>query len=155
MERPASIPEAAWATMTPEIRVTVISAMQQAVTTAVASAVKTTTDTVTKKVTKKMRSELTMHNLLQMGGPEADSAKALLKAATSGTHSIVDIVQRLKALEMQIQDRATQVEKTLTLTLTLSLTLTLLHSGGGGDQEGSQRPGAGYRPKTETPNRSH
>ena len=105
MERPPSIPEAAWLTMTPEIRATVVSALKQAVT----QAVKTTTDTVTKKVTKKMRSELTMHNLLQMGGSEADSAKELLKAATSGTHSIVDIVQRLKALETQIQERATQV----------------------------------------------
>ena len=91
--------------MTPEIRANVVSAIKQAVI----QAVKTTTDTVTKKVTKKMRLELTMHNLLQMEGSEADSAKELLKAATSGTHSIVDIVQRLKALETQIQERATQV----------------------------------------------
>merc|ERR1719331_2392300 len=103
MERPPSIPEAVWSTMTPEVRVTVVSAMQQAV----ANAVKINTDTVTKK----MKSELTMHNLLQIGGPEADSAKALLKAATSGTHSIVDIVQRLKALEIQIQDRASKAEE--------------------------------------------
>ena len=70
MERPQSIPEAAWATMTPDIRATVISAMQQAVT----NAVKINTDALTKK----MKSELTLHNLLQIGGSEADSAKALL-----------------------------------------------------------------------------
>ena len=98
MERPTNIPEAAWAAMTPELRATVISAIQQSIQ----QAVKTKAD--------EMRSELKLSNLLQAGGREADSAKALLKAATSDTYSIFEIVQRLKALEQEIHDRASQVE---------------------------------------------
>ena len=113
MERPPSIPEVAWATMTPELRATFVSAMQVALQQKEDDVTKQVTEQVTtqvtKQVTEKMREELKLSNLMQLGGPEADSAKALLKAATSDTHSIVDIVQRLKALEMQIQDRATQV----------------------------------------------
>merc|ERR1719174_2535192 len=89
--------------MTPELRATVAAAMQ--------AALQQNADDVTKQVTEKMREELKMSTLMQLGGPEADSAKALLKAATSDTHSIVDIVNRLKALEMQIQDRATHAEE--------------------------------------------
>ena len=104
MERPPNLPEAAWAMMTPEIRATVIATLQQNK--------EEVTKQVTKQVTERMRGELKLSNLImQLGGPEADSAKALLKAATSNTNSIGDIVQRLKALEMQIQDRATQAEE--------------------------------------------
>lgn len=102
MQRPPSIPEVAWATMTPELRDTVVSAMKQNED--------EVTKQVTKQVTEKMREELKLSNLMKVGGLEADSAKALLKAATSDTHSIVDILQRLKALETQIRDRATQVD---------------------------------------------
>ena len=123
MERPPSIPEVAWATMTPELRATVVSAMEtaikrneeeatkkmQAMEKKMEVALQQKEDEVTKQVTKKMREELKLSNLMKVGGFEADSAKALLKAATSDTHSIIDILQRLKALEMQIQDRATQV----------------------------------------------
>ena len=110
MERPPSIPEVAWSTMTPELRATVVSAMQVALQQKEDEVTKQVTEQVTKQVTKKMREELKLSNLMKVGGLEADSAKALLKAATSDdTHSIIDTVQRLKALEMQIQDRATQV----------------------------------------------
>ena len=114
--------------MTPELRDTVVSAMEAAlkqnedavtkhvtkkVTKKMEAVIKKREDEVTKQVTdqvtKKMREELKLSNLMKVGGLEADSAKALLKAATSDTHSIVDIVQRLKALETQIRDRATQV----------------------------------------------
>ena len=106
MQRPPSIPEVAWATMTPELRDTVVSAMEAALK----QNEDEVTKQVTKQVTKKMREELKLSNLMKVGGVEADSAKALLKAATSDTHSIVDILQRLKALETQIRDRATQVD---------------------------------------------
>ena len=107
MERPPNIPEVAWATMAPEIRAAIIAAIQQKAD----DVTHQVTKQVTKQVTEKMREELKLSNLMQLGGPEADSAKALLKAATSDTHSIVDIVQRLKALEIQIQDRATHAEE--------------------------------------------
>ena len=95
--------------MTPELRDTVVSAMEAALKQNEDEVTKHVTKQVTKQVTKKMREELKLSNLMKVGGLEADSAKALLKAATSDTHSIVDIVQRLKALETQIRDRATQV----------------------------------------------
>ena len=99
MKRPPTIPEAMWTTMTPELRATAIVTLQQ------------NKEEVTKQVIEKMRGELKLSNLMQIGGPEADSAKALLKAATSGMDSIGDIVHRLKALETQIQDRATRAEE--------------------------------------------
>ena len=99
MKRPPTIPEAMWTTMTPELRATAIVTLQQ------------NKEEVTKQVIEKMRGELKLSNLMQIGGPEADSAKALLKAATSSTNSIGDIVHRLKALETQIQDRATRAEE--------------------------------------------
>jgi len=122
MERPPNIPEVVWATMTPELRATVIAAlqqkedelaktMQQALQQNTDEVTKQVTKQVTEQVTKKMRDEFKLSNLLQLGGPEADSAKALLKAATSDTHSIADIVQSLKALEVQVEDRATQAKE--------------------------------------------
>ena len=107
MERPPSIPEAAWTTMAPELRANVVAAIQAAVK----QNEDAVTKEVTKQVTKKVREELKLSNLMQLGGPEADSAKALSKAATLDMHSIDDIVQRLTALETQIQDRATRAEE--------------------------------------------
>ena len=73
----------------------------------------------------KMFPELKSSNLIQIGDPEADSAKALLKATVSNTRALSDIVQRLKSLELEIHNRATQVTQTLTLMLILILTLTV------------------------------
>ena len=97
IERPPNIPDVVWTTMTPEARATVNAALQQNK--------EEVTKQVTKQVTEKMREELKLSNLImQLRGPEADSAKALLKAATLDTHLIGDITQRLKELETQIQD---------------------------------------------------
>ena len=83
MERPPHISEAAWATMTPELRANVIAAIQ----TAVKQNEDGVTKEVTKQVTKKVREELKLFNLMQIGGPAADSAKALLKASVVARES--------------------------------------------------------------------
>ena len=96
--------------MTPEIRATVISAIQQATQQTAQQTAQQTTLIKAGEI-KKIRAQLKMSNLLKIEGPEADPAKSLLKAATSDTHSIYDTVQRLKALELAIRDRASQAEK--------------------------------------------
>ena len=93
--------------MTPATRASFISDLQQNTD----EVTKKLTKQLTKQVSKKIQDDLKLSNLMQVGGPEADPAKALLRSATSNTHSNFKIVQLLQTLELKIQDHSSQAEK--------------------------------------------